>query len=66
MGDSKAVLDLGGQFLEVTPEHRVQHHLAEQDRLKKAGTYLAPIRSVALALHSVHYMIRVGSMLAHQ
>ena len=44
VGDSKAVLDLGGQFLEITPEHRVQHHLAEQDRLKRAGTYLAPIR----------------------
>ena len=44
VGDSKAVLDLGGQFLEISPEHRVQHHLAEQARLKRAGTYLAPIR----------------------
>ncbi|KAL3137957.1 hypothetical protein ABBQ38_005204 [Trebouxia sp. C0009 RCD-2024] len=43
VGDSKAVLDTGGQFLEVSPEHRVHHHLAEQDRLRKAGSYLAPI-----------------------
>ena len=44
IGDSKAVMDTGGQFLEVSPEHRVHHHLAEQRRLKKAGSYLAPIR----------------------
>ncbi len=44
VGDSKAVLDTGGQFLEVSPEHRVHHHLAEQARLRKAGSYLAPIR----------------------
>lgn len=44
IGDSKAVMDTGGQFLEVSPEHRVHHHLAEQARLKKAGSYLAPIR----------------------
>lgn len=45
IGDSKAVLDLGAQFLEVSPEHRVHNHLSEQGRLKKAGSYLAPIRS---------------------
>ena len=44
IGDSKAVLDTGGQFLEVSPEHRVHYHLGEQARLKKAGSYLAPIR----------------------
>ena len=44
IGDSKAVLDLGAQFLEVSPEHRVHNHLSEQGRLKKAGSYLAPIR----------------------
>lgn len=43
VGDSKAVLDTGSQFMEVSPEHRVEHHRAEQDRLRAAGTYLAPI-----------------------
>lgn len=43
VGDSKAVLDTGSQFMEVSPEHRVEHHRAEQNRLKAAGTYLAPI-----------------------
>lgn len=44
IGDSKAVLDLGAQFLDLSPEHRVHNHLSEQDRLKRAGSYLAPIR----------------------
>ena len=52
IGDSKAVMDLGAQFLEVSPEHRVQHHLAEQERLKRAGSYLAPIRYNQALLHS--------------
>ncbi|DBA79031.1 TPA: hypothetical protein ACH3X1_008894 [Trebouxia sp. C0004] len=43
IGDSKAVLDLGAQFLDLSPEHRVHNHLSEQDRLKRAGSYLAPI-----------------------
>ena len=43
VGDSKAVLDTGAQFMDLSPEHRVQHHLAEQSRLKAAGTYIAPI-----------------------
>lgn len=43
VGDSKAVLDTGAQFMDLTPEHRVQHHMSEQSRLKAAGTYLAPI-----------------------
>ena len=46
IGDSKAVLDLGAQFLDLSPEHRVHNHLSEQDRLKRAGSYLAPVRYV--------------------
>ena len=48
IGDSKAVLDLGAQFLDLSPEHRVHNHLSEQDRLKRAGSYLAPIRYARL------------------
>lgn len=59
IGDSKAVMDTGGQFLEVSPEHRVHHHLAEQARLKKAGSYLAPIRYPQLQYLVQYFIVRV-------
>lgn len=52
LGDSRAVLDTGGEVLQLSVDHRVATHRGERHRLEATGALIAPIdvSGVLLAL----------------
>lgn len=43
LGDSRAVLDTGGEVLQLSVDHRVATHRGERHRLEGTGALIAPI-----------------------